>query len=96
RRYDGPPPPAEPEPPASGAAIASLVLGIGAVLTACLCPCLSIPLAVGAMATGGAALLGTGGHGIATAGLTLGVIGLMVTAVAVAAGFGANGLLFGR
>lgn len=92
RRYDRPPPPAEPEPPASGAAITSLVLGVLAVMSSCFCPCLSIPLAVGAMATGGTALLGRGGHGVATAGLTLGIVGLLLTAGAVAFGIGGGGL----
>lgn len=90
RRYDGPPPVGEPEPPASGAAVTALVLGILAVLSApssCFCPCVSIPLAVGAIGFGGAALLGRGGYGVATAGLVLGVIGLVMTAGVFAFGF---------
>ena len=94
-RRDYPRPPADPEPPASAAAVASLVLGITSVMTAC-CSCVSIPFAVGAMATGGTALMGRGGHGIATAGLILGIVGLLLSGAAAAFGFGGNLFNLGR
>ncbi len=88
--YDYSPPGSRDGGGGSGLAIASLILGIISIPMACCCGLFSIPLSLGAIATGGMSMKNPEGKGMAVTGVVLGVISLGLCVAAFAIGFGAN------
>ncbi len=80
-----PPPPVGYDPPSqtsNGLAVASLVLGLIAVVLMCVwyvaMPCAVLAIIFGALGRGKANREGASGKGMATAGLVLGIIGVLL------------------
>jgi hypothetical protein len=74
----------------NSAAVWSLVLGLLSLVFGFCCGLFSLPLSIGAMATGAAGMKKEQGRGMAVAGIVLGIIGLVIAIIMVVIGLGMN------